>query len=168
MTGTFSVRQATAFDIPTLAYHRAAMFRDMGSLPEHLFDPLVEATRSYFTGAVQSGEYVGWVATAETGEVVAGAGLQLRRILPRPDPSGREIILSPEAIVLNVYTEPSWRRRGAAQQLMQHVLAWTARNGVKSVVLHAAADARPLYEKLGFEGTNEMRLARGPSHPLTP
>ena len=42
---------------------------------------------------------------------------------------------------------------------MHEVLNWTTRNGVKSVVLHAAPEARGLYEKLGFVATNEMRLA---------
>src|SRR5687767_5898592 len=112
MTGILNVRRATGADIPTLAYHRAAMFRDMGVLPEHLFDGLVKACLSYFPAAIQTGEYIGWVAAPATGEIVAGAGLQLRRILPLPDPHGCEIIDGPQAIVLNVYTEPEWRRRG--------------------------------------------------------
>jgi hypothetical protein len=28
------------------------------------------------------------------------------------------------------------------------------------VILHASDEGRPLYEKLGFEATNEMRLKR--------
>jgi GNAT superfamily N-acetyltransferase len=159
MTGTVTVRRATEADIPTLAYHRAAMFRDMGVLRGDLFEPLLEATMNYLPGAMQTGEYISWVAIDAAGQIVAGAGLQLRRMLPRPNDDGGDIIHGPQAIVLNVYTEQTWRRRGIARLLMQELLQWTADNGVKSVVLHAAPEARTLYETLGFVAANEMRLA---------
>jgi GNAT superfamily N-acetyltransferase len=135
------------------------MFRDMGVLAAHLFQPLVDTCIGYLSGAMQTGEYISWVATDESGEIVAGAGLQLRPMLPRPTDDGGELIDGPQALVLNVYTEPAWRRRGIARLLMQELVNWTAQNGVKSVVLHAAPAGRPLYEKLGFVATNEMRLA---------
>jgi GNAT superfamily N-acetyltransferase len=154
-----TIRRATEADVPALAYHRAAMFRDMGVLAEHLFQPLVDASLRYLPDAMQTGEYISWVATEGSDAIVAGAGLQLRRMLPRPDDDGGELIYGPQALVLNVYTEPAWRRRGVAKLLMHELLSWTTRNGVKSVVLHAAPEARSLYEKLGFVATNEMRLA---------
>ncbi len=68
-------------------------------------------------------------------------------------------MLGMQGVVLNVYTEPAWRRRGLAALLMGHVLDWAKANGVKSLVLHASREARLLYEKLGFVPTNEMRYA---------
>jgi GNAT superfamily N-acetyltransferase len=137
------------------------MFRDMGALADECVAPLVDATKRYLAAAIPAGEYVGWLASPADGspEIVAGAGLQLRRVLPRPAASGTEISLGPQGLVLNVFTEPSWRRRGAAELLMRHVLAWASANGVDSLVLHASADGRALYERLGFEATNEMRYA---------
>ena len=158
-SGSCSIRRAAEADIASLAYQRAAMFRDMGVLAPHLFEPLVDESRRYLPDAMRAGEYIGWVATDATGAIVAGAGLQLRRMLPRPAEDGGELIHGPQALVLNVYTEPPWRRRGLARLLMQELLSWTAENGVQSVVLHAAPEARPLYEQLGFVATNEMRLA---------
>ncbi len=160
MTDQFTIRIATAADASTLAGQRAAMFRDMGVLPQHLDAPLVDASRHYFEEAIPSGEYLGWVASlAGSGEVIAGAGLQLRGVLPHPDAGRGEIILGLQGVVLNVYTEPAWRRRGLAALLMRYVLDWAKANGVKSLVLHASRDARLLYEKLGFVSTNEMRYA---------
>ncbi len=160
MTDQFTIRIATAADASTLAGQRAAMFRDMGVLPQHLDAPLVDASRHYFEEAIPSGEYLGWVASlAGSGEVIAGAGLQLSAVLPHPDAGRGEIILGLQGVVLNVYTEPAWRRRGLAALLMRYVLDWAKANGVKSLVLHASRDARLLYEKLGFVSTNEMRYA---------
>jgi len=73
----------------------------------------------------------------------------------------RELELGPEAIVLNVYVEPAWRRRGVADALMRAVLDGLAGRGIRRIVLHASDDGRRLYERLGFMPTNEMRLGRG-------
>ena len=152
------VRAATVGDAEVIARHRAEMFRDMGALPDALYEPLRAAARAYVERAIATGEYVGWLAAPidRPGEVIAGAGVQLRPILPRPV-AGR-VALGPEAIVLNVFTERPWRLRGLAALLMRHVLDWARINGIASLVLHAAPDGRALYERLGFVGTNEMRF----------
>jgi GNAT superfamily N-acetyltransferase len=62
------------------------------------------------------------------------------------------------AVILNVYTELEFRRRGIARLVMETILAWIRGYGLKSVNLHSSAEGRALYEKLGFTPTNEMRL----------
>jgi ribosomal protein S18 acetylase RimI-like enzyme len=156
------VRPATAADIAHLAHHRAAMFRDMGKLASDQEEALRTATVSYLRDALETGEYVGWVAEATgTSSAIGGAGAQIRSILPRPRPGSEELELGPEAIVLNVYVEPAWRRRGVADALMRAVLDGLARRGIRRIVLHASVEGRRLYERLGFVATNEMRLGRG-------
>ena len=63
------------------------------------------------------------------------------------------------SIVLNVYVEPAWRRRGVAEALMRALLDALAVRGIRRIVLHASPDGRRLYERLGFVPTNEMRLS---------
>jgi GNAT superfamily N-acetyltransferase len=156
----FSVRQADPTDVPLLAHHRAAMFRDMGQLAAHLEEPLEQATAAWLREALPRGEYLAWVAEEKgtPGRVFGGAGAQLRPILPRPRPGVDDLELGPEAIVLNVYVEPAWRRRGVAGALMRALLSALAARGVRRVVLHASDEGRRLYERLGFLPTNEMRL----------
>jgi ribosomal protein S18 acetylase RimI-like enzyme len=155
----FAVRAADAADIPRLAHHRAAMFRDMGQLAPDQHEMLERATASYLSGALPRGVYLAWVAEdIETRAIVGGAGVQLRPILPRPRPGSNDLELGPEAIVLNVYVEPAWRRRGVADALMRTLLDRLAERGIRRVVLHASDEGRALYERLGFAPTNEMRL----------
>ncbi len=158
-----SLRKATAKDISALAHHRAAMFHDMGSLATHQIGPLERATASYLREALPRGEYLAWVAEhhAQVPSIIGGAGVQLRPILPRPRPGSDELELGPEAIVLNVYVEPEWRKRGIADALMRALLHELAARGIRRVVLHASDDGRRLYERLGFVATNEMRLSGG-------
>lgn len=155
------VRQACAADVPVLARHRVAMFRDMGHLAPHQEKELERATASYLRDALPRGEYYAWVAEPqeETPSIIGGAGVQLRPILPRPRVEADELELGPEAIVLNVYVEPDWRRHGVGEALMRTVLEALAARGIRRVVLHASADGRRLYERLGFVATNEMRLS---------
>src|SRR5437870_5223319 len=137
----YRIRRATAADAGVLARHRAEMFRDMGELPDGLYDALVEATRAYVTQAITDGRYVGWVAErdAESGEIVGGAGLQLRELLPRPNPGRERLVRGPQGLVVNVYTERAWRRRGVADALMRELLRWCRGNAIESIVLQRRA-----------------------------
>lgn len=38
------------------------------------------------------------------------------------------------------------------------MIDWARNNGIARLVLHASSDGRPLYERLGFEQTNEMHF----------
>lgn len=161
MRERFTVRIATRDDVGSIARHRAQMFADMGELPADTYEDLVTQTTQYLDVALPAGTYLGWLATADTdpGTVVAGAGVQLRRTLPHPITRGgqRRVAAGRQAIVLNVYTEKAWRRRGLAELLMAHVIEWARTSDIDTLVLHASAEGRSLYERLGFMGTTEMR-----------
>lgn len=158
----FTVRQAGNADIPLLARHRAWMFRDMGHLAPHLEAPLERATAAYLREAMPRGEYLAWVAEggADPAAAIGGAGVQLRPILPRPRPirDPDDLELGPEALVLNVYVDANWRRRGVAEALMRTLLADLDARGIRRIVLHSSDEGRRLYERLGFVQTNEMRF----------
>jgi ribosomal protein S18 acetylase RimI-like enzyme len=136
------------------------MFRDMGVLPTDREEALVHATAAYLAHAIPGSEYLGWIAEAPGSEpeIIGGGGAQLRSILPRPDGANDKLELGPEAIVLNVYVDRGWRRRGVAEALMRALLTELSERGIYRIVLHASPDGRRLYERLGFEQTNEMRL----------
>jgi GNAT superfamily N-acetyltransferase len=153
----YTARRATVADAGVIAHHRVAMFRDMGVLAEREAPALHAASEAYLTTALRSGEYLGWVIEVQ-GQVVAGGGMLIRPLLPRPGcTQGSE-----EAYVLNVYTEPAHRRRGVARQLMQVILDECVTRGITRLSLHASDDGRPLYVAMGFLQTNEMRLELRP------
>ncbi len=165
MTDAFTVRRATLTDVPVIARHRAEMFTDMGELPAHLYEDLVTRTTRFLEVAIPSEEYVGWLAAPQGApqQIVAGAGVQRRTILPHPlQAAGTTTVARGEqGIVLNVFTERAWRRRGLAERLMRHVLAWARSAGLETLVLHASAEGQRLYERLSFVPTNEMRYTDG-------
>jgi GNAT superfamily N-acetyltransferase len=159
------IRLASPDDVGIIAHHRAGMFRDMGSAPPESLAALREATVAAVRDMFENDQYVGWLAyvAGEPGHVVGGVGVHRRLVQPFPrkrDDGSVEIRQGRQALVVNVFTEPGYRRRGIARQLMETLMEWAGSAGVDSLVLHAAPDGRPLYESLGFTQTNEMRYQR--------
>jgi GNAT superfamily N-acetyltransferase len=147
----YRIRRATVDDVAVVTRHRVAMFRDMGSVRGTAIAPLEAGSARYLARALASGEYRGWLAELD-GVIVAGAGVVLRPLLPRPGhPDG-----GTEAYVLNVYTDDAHRRRGLARGLMEAIVVWSRTQGVSRVTLHASDAGRPLYAALGFTATTEM------------
>jgi GNAT superfamily N-acetyltransferase len=146
------LRQVAAADLETIVRQRTAMFRDMGYHDEAQLDAAARAARDYYAHAIPSGGYHGWVVE-EDGKAVAGGGVLISDWPGHPlDPQPRR------AMILNVYTEPEYRRRGYARQLVTAMLDWCREQGFGAVTLRASREARELYEELGFAPTHEMRL----------
>lgn len=59
------------------------------------------------------------------------------------------------AHIMNVYTRREFRRMGAARKMVELLLDEARTRGVTYVSLDATASGRPLYEALGFCGSEE-------------
>ena len=156
---TFQIRRATAQDAHIISWHRARMFQDMGDVSGDAFEILRAKARTRLEQWIDTGNYIGWLATpADKPEtIVAGAGVQLQPILPRPlDQS--TIGEGRQGTIVNVFTEPQWRQRGIAGLLIQEIIVWSKNEQMDRLVLHASDDGRSIYERLGFVESNEMRF----------
>jgi GNAT superfamily N-acetyltransferase len=129
------------------------MFRDMKEVDEQGASIIENASIAHVAALMEAREYFGFLVECET-QVVGGGGVWLRPLLPRPGALQGSL----EAYVLNVYTEPEHRRRGVARAIMAAVIDWSREHRVARVVLHASKEGRRLYDSLGFEASNEMRL----------
>jgi GNAT superfamily N-acetyltransferase len=159
MHDTFRIRRATAQDAGIVAWHRARMFQDMGDVSDDAFEILRAKARARLKEWLDSGDYVGWLATpADQPEmVVGGAGVQLQPILPRPV-NASTVGEGRQGTVVNVFTEPQWRRRGIAGLLIKEIITWSKDEHLDRLLLHASDEGRSLYERLGFIAGNEMRF----------
>ncbi len=153
VSGDVTFRTATLEDCAVILHHRRSMFRDMGKGTVEELDRMVEATRPWLKRALTDGSYCGWLAQVPDGNVVAGGGVLISSWPARPEDFNTR-----RALIINVYTEPEFRRQGLARRLMLLMIQWLKEQGFVSVVLHASDEGRPLYESMGFLPTNEMRL----------
>jgi GNAT superfamily N-acetyltransferase len=166
----FGIRRATVRDVDVIAWHRARMFQDMGDVSGDAFEILRTKARARLEQWIDSGEYIGWLAIpadqAET--IVGGAGIQLQPILPRPVDTST-IGEGRQGTIINVFTEPQWRQHGIAGLLIKEIIAWSKSERLDRLILHASDQGRPIYERLGFLASNEMRfLGDSKSSPRKP
>ena len=147
-----TIRPGTLADIPAIVHHRRRMCEDMGYSDDAALSAMVRATADYLEKTIPDGSFRSWLACDGTRVVAGGA------VIISPWPAHAYEPVCHRATILNIYTEPEYRRRGIARQLMETIIAWCKEQGFARVTLHASEYGKPLYQSLGFEESNEMRL----------
>jgi GNAT superfamily N-acetyltransferase len=148
----FETRLATVADAELIARHRRSMFVDAGQAEDAKLQAMVENFIVWVRPRLSDGSYVGWLVE-EDGRVAAGAGMWLMDFPPHwmdAEPL--------RAYLLNFYVDPAFRGQGLAYELLTTAVNDARRRGIKVVSLHASKFGKPLYERNGFESTNEMIL----------
>ena len=153
MNETIEVREATLLDLPVILHQRRQMFHDMGLVDPAALDAMDATAEPFFRRALSDASYRGWLAVETNGRVVAGGGIWLAPWPPHPR---SPIPVRP--FILNMFTEPEYRKRGLARRVMEVIMDWCRTQGFGWVSLHASEQGRPLYASLGFELGNEMRI----------
>jgi GNAT superfamily N-acetyltransferase len=149
---TYSLHQAELKDVPVMARHRVQMFQDMGVLVEKERSQLLEAGALWLEEQMRQGTYVGWLVKHE-GQIAGSGGIHLRQT--GPVPGCPRVGLGGH--IMNVYTEPAYRRLGVARRIINTILQWCSENQVDHITLTASEEGRPLYESLGFVPGLEMK-----------
>lgn len=151
------MRDATLDDLPVLVRHRRWMFEEMNTLKGNpndaaTFDAMDEAYARHAALNLASGTMLAWVFEAD-GRVVASGAVSVYGLPPRPDNFTEKALL-----LHSIYTDPLYRRRGLARQIVSHAIDVCRAMGVPHLTLHASDAGRPLYESMGFHATGQMRL----------
>jgi GNAT superfamily N-acetyltransferase len=148
----FRLRRATLTDVPLLVGHRVEMFRAIGHhTPAQLRAHATPYAR-WLRPRLRRRELVAVVALAAGRPVGSGAVW----FMPHPPRPGARAAVTP--YILSMYTDPAFQRRGIGSAIVQSLVEVARSSGAQRVTLHAADQGRPVYERLGFEPGNEMRL----------
>jgi len=147
-----TIREAAIDDIAEIVRLRRSMYEDMRYNDAAALQAMSTLTSDYLSIAIPEGSLRAWLAS-DSDRVIAGGA-----VLVTPGPAHPYDLECRRATILNVYTDPGYRRLGIARQLMETMIAWCKDNRFTRVTLHASEDGRHLYESLGFEPTNEMSL----------
>lgn len=153
MTSTFTIRRAAIDDVPTILFHRRSMFTEMGVGTPAEMDAMEASFEPWLRMKMTENHYLGWFVLAGNGDIAAGAGLWLMEWPPTVVESN-----ALRAYMLNVYTKHEYRRQGLAHRLTRTIIDWCKANGYHLLVLHASDAGHPVYESLGFQLSNEMKL----------
>jgi Predicted acetyltransferase len=161
MPDDFLIRPASPDDLDVIARHRAEMFRDIHGLDDAQCAIMFTESRNALVPLLAARDYLGWFAApaSEPARVIGGVGIRLRDAFPSAHErdGAPKVTLGRQGLVVNVFVERDWRRRGIAALLMRRLLGDVQSLGLMSIVLHASPEGRALYRSLGFVATNEMR-----------
>ena len=146
------LRPATVDDLPLLLRHRRAMWVSIGGSTPVELDAHDRVYRRWARDGLRAGTIVGFVIDDDGMAGAASGCLWLSPSQPRPGMRGLRV-----PYLLSMYTEPSRRGRGHADRIVRAALRWSRAHGYDRVLLHASSMGRGIYERSGFQRTNEMR-----------
>jgi len=150
---TLTTRPVTTEDLELICEQRERIFRESNSpgRTEEILKTQAAHFRPWLAQRLRDKSYFGYIVE-DAGKPVAGIGLMLIDWPPSPShPTSDK-----RGYVLNVFVEPPHRRQGLAVKLMELADKEFARRGASYAVLHSTRMGRPLYEKIGWNATNEM------------
>ena len=108
---------------------------------------------NYYKTALDMGNHIAYLIFDDNIFVGAG-GVSFFQVMPTcSNPTGNK------GYIMNMYTNPRYRRKGVALKTLGILVEESKRRGVTDISLEATQMGRPLYEKFGFIAmNNEMKL----------
>ena len=147
-------KRAELEDIDILTKTRIEVLRAANQLSDDTDMSEVEReSYNYYQKALCDGSHIAYLVFDEERFVGAG-GVSFFQVMPTyHNPSGNK------AYIMNMYTNPEYRRKGIAIKTLDMLIKDAKNKGVTSISLEATDMGRPLYEKYGFIKMNdEMEL----------
>jgi ribosomal protein S18 acetylase RimI-like enzyme len=149
----YTIRAARIDELPACADHWLAMFEDAhileaADLQEHWRERFV----SYFSRRISENEARYFVAVNGNG-VIGTAGAMLADGYPTVVHGLRF------GYIFGVHVASQHRGQGLATALTRETIAFLKELKCRRIALHASPFGRPIYERLGFIPSNEMKLS---------
>ena len=151
---SFRYHKAAPEDIGLLTETRVTVLRAANKLPEDTDMSAVEReSRNYYEKALADGSHTAYLVF-DGDRVIGTGGISYYSVMPTfHNVSGMK------SYVMNMYTDPEYRRKGIAIETLRLLVEDSLSRGVTDIGLEATDMGRPLYERFGFIGAGaEMIL----------
>ncbi len=147
-------RKATLDDLDVLTETRIEVLRAANQLSDDVdMSEVKRQSFEYYQKALKDNTHIAYLIF--DGEIFVGAGgISYFQVMPTyHNPTGKK------AYIMNMYTNPSYRRQGIAFKTLDLLVTDAREKGITAISLEATDMGRPLYEKYGFIKMNdEMEL----------
>lgn len=154
MVREYEYKRATLGDIEELVRTRIIVLRAANKLSDDVDMSVVEReTYAYYKRTLETGEHIAYLVY-DNGVFIGAGGVSFYQVMPTyHNPSGRK------AYIMNMYTEPEYRRQGIAFHTLDLLVRDAKEQDVSQIELEATDMGRPLYNKYGFiKMEDEMEL----------
>ena len=147
-------KRATIEDIDMLTKTRIRVLSAANSLSDDIdMNEVEKQSYDYYGRALCDDTHIAYLVFDEK-RFVGSGGVSFFQVMPTyHNVSGKK------AYIMNIYTEPAYRRRGIAYKILDLLVSDVRSKGITSISLEATEAGRPLYEKYGFvKVDDEMEL----------
>ena len=147
-------RKASLADLEILTETRIEVLRAANQLSADVdMSEVKYQSHKYYQNALKNDTHLAYLVFDEETFVGAG-GISYFQVMPTfHNPTGKK------AYIMNMYTNPKYRRQGIAFKTLDLLVADARKKGIVAISLEATDMGRPLYEKYGFKKmNNEMEL----------
>ena len=132
------------------------MWEAIGGFTRRELDAADPVYRAWTRRMMNAGRFLGWIAEGADHRAIGSGAIWLTEIQPRPaELYGRRPYL------LSMYTDPGHRGEGIASAIVRAAVRYARDHGYSRITLHASPMGRPVYARLGFERSWEMRQLFG-------
>lgn len=147
-------KRATIEDIDMLTKTRIRVLRAANSLSDDIdMNEVEKQSYDYYERALCDDTHIAYLVFNEKRFVASGGVSFFQVMLTYHNVSGKK------AYIMNIYTEPAYRRRGIAYKILDLLVSDVRSKEITSISLEATEAGRPLYEKYGFvKMDDEMEL----------
>ena len=150
----YTYKKADISDLDLLVSSRVTVLKAANKLPDDTdMSERERQSREYYKKAVDEDTHTAYLVF-DGDRLIGAGGMSYYTVMPTCDvTSGRK------AYVMNMYTDPEYRRQGIAYKTLDLLVEDAKARGVEHITLEATDMGRPLYEKYGFEQMpSEMKL----------
>lgn len=147
-------KKAGIEDIDILTETRIEVLKAANNLPGDTdMSEVKKQSYDYYKKALGDNTHIAYLIF-DGSRFVGTGGVSFFQVMPTyHNPSGKK------AYIMNMYTNPEYRRRGTAYKTLDMLIKDIKSRGITAISLEATAMGRPLYEKYGFIKMNdEMEL----------
>ena len=146
-------REANLSEDALIAKHFYQMWRDLDSV-ESIRSDWLDVTLEFINRARQELDYKAFVAEVDGGAIASASCQIFAGLYP--------LVLKEEqrkyGNIWGVYVEQTYRGQGIATKLISLAREYLQSLNCTRIILHASPLGKPVYTRLGFSESNEMRL----------
>lgn len=150
MTEEIIYSKASLADLPTLVNLRLIFAKEFsGQQTAEAIQEFKNHNGKYLERSIKNNSFIAYLARC--GNEIAGVGGMVIREQPGnfKNPSGKV------GYIFNMYTFPSFRRKGICSEILKLLLEQAGRMGIVAFELHASEQGEFVYKQNGFEKHSE-------------
>ncbi len=104
-----------------------------------------------FKSAASTNNWVHWIATDQSTDIIAFASIQKIKKLPKPEAPDKWF-----GYLTNVYVMPDLRDKEIGSELMGQVIAWSNMENLELMIVWPSETSINFYRKNGFQNDHEI------------